>query len=110
MSRSAKKGPYIYERLIKKIQNMPAGNKTVIKTWARHSTISPEMVGHTFAVHNGKDFINVYVTEGMVGYRFGEFAPSTRFKSHGGKMAKDQAKGATAPVATPVAPAKNGKK
>ena len=92
---------------------MPAGNKTVIKTWARHSTISPEMVGYTFAVHNGKDFVNVYATESMVGYRFGEFAPSTRFKSHGGKMAKDQSKagaGGTAPAPAVAAPAEKGKK
>lgn len=92
MSRSAKKGPYVDERLLKKIVNMPAGTKTAIKTWARDSQIAPQMVGYTFGVHNGKDHIPVYVSENMVGHRLGEFAPTTKFKGHGGKMAKEQGK------------------
>ncbi len=90
MSRSLYKGPYVYERLLKKIEGKkPADIKTPIKTWARDSQISPEMVGFTFGVHNGKDHIPVLVTEEMVGHRFGEFAPSTKFYRHGGKMQKD---------------------
>lgn len=105
MSRSAKKGPFVDERLLKRIQDMPAGSKTVLKTWSRRSVISPEMVGHNFSVHNGRDFLPVYVTEGMVGCKLGEFAPSTKFKAHGGKIAKEQAKTANAVAAMPVASA-----
>lgn len=88
MSRSAKKGPYVYERLLKKISKLKVGDKTVIKTWARASTIAPEMVGFTFGVHNGKTFIEVLVKEEMVGHRFGEFALTRKFVKHGGKMQK----------------------
>lgn len=92
MSRSLKKGPYIDERLLKKI--LALGNdKKIIKTWARESSIAPEMVGHTIAVHNGKDHIPVFVSEDMVGHKLGEFAPTRKFRGHGGKMAKDQKKG-----------------
>lgn len=90
MSRSLKKGPFIEERLLKKIQS--AGNdKKPIKTWSRASTIFPEMVGLNFAVHNGKEFITVLVVEDMVGHKLGEFAPTRKFRRHGGKMAKEQA-------------------
>lgn len=89
MTRSLKKGPYVDERLIKKIQNKPAGDKSTIKTWSRASVISPEMVGFTFGVHNGKEFIQVFVTEEMVGYRLGEFSPTRKFHKHGGKMQKE---------------------
>ena len=86
MSRSIKKGPYVDHNLQKKIDTMNAsGKKTVIKTWSRRSTITPEFVGHTFAVHNGNKFIPVYVTEFMVGHKLGEFAPTRQFKGHSKK-------------------------
>lgn len=91
MSRSLKKGPYVDEKLLKKVQAL-GSDKKIIKTWARASAISPEMVGHTFAVHNGKDHISVFVTEDMVGHKLGEFSPTRKFRGHGGKMAKEQAK------------------
>ena len=92
MSRSLKKGIYVDPKLLKKVQMMEAsGLKKVIRTWARNSTIPPEFVGHTFGVHNGKTHISVFVTENMVGHRLGEFSPTRKFKSHGGKMAKAQA-------------------
>ncbi|NOQ68254.1 30S ribosomal protein S19 [Patescibacteria group bacterium] len=89
MSRSLKKGPYIDEKLMKKVSNLKAGDKTVIKTWARSSVISPEMVGFTFGVHNGKQHIEVFVTEDMVGHKLGEFSPTKKFVKHGGKMQKE---------------------
>jgi len=89
VSRSSKKGPYVDEKLLKKIERLDAtGQKKPIKTWARSSTISPEFVGHTFAVHNGKQHIPVFVTENMVGHKLGEFSPTRVFRSHGGKLAK----------------------
>ncbi len=90
MSRSLKKGPYIEPKLLIKIKKLPAGAKnTAIKTWARSSQISPEMIGYTFGVHNGRDFINVIVSEEMVGHRLGEFSPTRKFTRHGGKMQKE---------------------
>ncbi len=89
MARSSKKGPYIDERLLEKISKVKPGDKVIIKTWARASTISPEMVGLTFGVHNGKDHIQVFVTEEMVGHRLGEFSPTRKFVRHGGKMQKE---------------------
>jgi len=90
MSRSSKKGPYIDPKLMKKITNMNAsGQKKIIKTWARDSVIPPEYVGHTFAVHNGKQHIPVFITENMVGHKLGEFAHTRKFKGHGGKLAKE---------------------
>lgn len=91
MSRSLKKGPYINLRLQNKIKNLKPGDKTVFKVWDRACTITPEMVGFTIAVHNGKTHIPVYVVENMVGHRLGEFSPTRKFHSHGGKMAKAQA-------------------
>lgn len=88
MSRSLKKGPYVDERLLRKVANLKPGEKTIIKTWSRSSTISPEMVGYTFGVHNGKDFIPVFITEDMVGHKLGEFSPTRKFIKHGGKMQK----------------------
>ncbi|OPX30824.1 MAG: 30S ribosomal protein S19 [Candidatus Latescibacteria bacterium 4484_181] len=89
MGRSVKKGPYIDPKLLKKIQKLgQTGEKKVIKTWARRSTISPEFVGYTLAVHNGNKFIPVYITENMVGHKLGEFAPTRTFRSHGGKLAE----------------------
>ncbi len=89
MSRSSKKGPFLDPKLLKKIAVLEnAGSKKPIKTWSRKSAISPEFVGHTFAVHNGKQFIPVFVTENMVGHKLGEFSPTKIFRSHGGKLAK----------------------
>jgi len=87
MSRSSKKGPYVDPKLLKKI-TLLGEQKRVIKTWARNSDISPEFVGHTFAVHNGKQHIPVFVSENMVGHKLGEFAPTRKFKAHGGKKVK----------------------
>ena len=89
MSRSSKKGPYIDERLLEKISRLRVESKVVVKTWARDSTISPEMVGFTFGVHNGKEHVPVFVTEDMVGHRLGEFSPTRKFVRHGGKMQKE---------------------
>ncbi len=88
MSRSLKKGPYIDERLQRKVEAMDASDKTVLKAWARAATITPEMVGKTIAVHNGKVHVPVLITENMVGHKLGEFAPTRKFKGHGGKLAK----------------------
>ena len=85
MSRSLKKGPFIDQKLIKKIQSMnDDGKKKVIKTWSRRSIITPELVGHTLAVHNGNKFIPVFITENMVGHKLGEFAPTRIFRGHSG--------------------------
>lgn len=89
MTRSLKKGPYVYERLLKKIEGKNPKEAGVIKTWARDSMISPEMVGFTFGVHNGKTHVEVTASEDMVGHRFGEFAPSKKFVRHGGKIQKE---------------------
>ncbi len=96
MSRSLKKGPYIDPRVLKKVLAAKPGDK--IKTWSRACSISPEMVGHTFAVHNGRTFIDVYVSENMVGHKLGEFSPTRKFIGHGGKMAKEQAAAKAAPA------------
>lgn len=89
MARSLKKGPFIDHNIDKKIEDMnKSGKKSVVKTWARRSTIPPEFVGHTFAVHNGNKFIPVYVTENMVGHKLGEFAPTRTFKGHSGNNKK----------------------
>ena len=90
MGRSTVKGPYIDENLLKKITKMnEIGEKRVIKTWARNSVISPDFVGHTMAIHNGKKFISVYITENMVGHKLGEFAPTRFFKGHGSAHTKE---------------------
>ena len=84
MARSLKKGPFVDESLMKKVKAVnESGKKEVIKTWSRRSTIFPEFIGHTFAVHNGKEFIPVYVTEDMVGHKLGEFVPTRKYASHG---------------------------
>lgn len=90
MSRSLKKGPYINQRLVKRVLDLKPGDKTVLKVWDRACVIVPEMVGHTFGVHNGKVHTPVYVVENMVGHRLGEFSPTRKFVAHGGKMAKAQ--------------------
>ncbi len=114
MSRSLKKGPYINEKLLKKISALRPGDKTVIKTWDRACTIAPEMVGFKIGVHNGREHIVVDIIENMVGHKLGEFAPTRKFVVHGGRMAKEQQKGpegAAAPAAaTPAAPAPKEKK
>ena len=89
MARSLKKGPYVFERLLKKVEKLnETGQKEVIKTWSRRSTIYPAFIGHTFAVHNGKEFIPVYVTEDMVGHKLGEFALTRKFGGHGANKVK----------------------
>ena len=89
MARSLKKGPYIHFKLEKRVmENVEAGKKTVIKTWSRASMISPDFVGQTIAVHNGKTFVPVYVTENIVGHKLGEFAPTRVFRGHAGKKDK----------------------
>lgn len=90
MSRSLKKGPYINLRILKKVQALQPGDKTVLKVWDRACSIVPEMVGLTIGVHNGKQHVPVYIVENMVGHRLGEFAMTRKFVSHGGKMAKAQ--------------------
>ncbi len=103
MSRSLKKGPFVDDHLIKKVELLNRRfEKKVVKTWSRRSTIIPEMVGHTIAVHNGKKFIPVYITENMVGHKLGEFAPTRTFKGHSVRVAAERA-AAAAPV--PGAPA-----
>jgi len=89
MSRSLKKGPYVHPKLLKKISHRRSGDKTPIKTWSRDSVITPEMVGFVFAVHNGKNFINVEAREEMVGHYLGEFAPTRKFVKHGGRMQRE---------------------
>ncbi|RWZ79556.1 MAG: 30S ribosomal protein S19 [Candidatus Chaera renei] len=85
MSRSLKKGPFVDFKLARKIAALPEGDRTIIKTWARSSSITPEMVGRTIAVHNGKVHVPVYVSENMVGHKLGEFSPTRKFRKHGGK-------------------------
>jgi len=89
MPRSLKKGPYVDEKLMKKVKKTKPGTQTIIKTWSRACTICPEMVGYTFGVHDGRNFIPVLVTEEMVGHKLGEFAPTTKFGRHGGKMQRE---------------------
>jgi len=107
MTRSLKKGPYVYEKLLKKMEK--AKPDDVIKTWARDSQISPEMVGYTFGVHNGKDFVQVRIVEEMVGHRLGEFSPTRKFVRHGGKMQKEIETKAKETEATKTAPAAGNK-
>jgi small subunit ribosomal protein S19 len=126
MGRSVRKGPFVQERLLERVQVMNSRNeKRVVKTWSRASTIVPDFVGHTFAVHNGNKFIPVYVTENMVGHRFGEFAPTRLFRGHtavkaaaaaaagappAGPAPERKTPAAGAPAApAPAAPAKGGR-
>jgi len=93
MPRSVRKGPFIDEKLLLKVEGMNSrGEKVVVKTWSRSSTISPEFVGHTLAVHNGNKFVPVYITENMVGHKLGEFAPTRLFRGHGGRLADKRAR------------------
>lgn len=101
MSRSLKKGPFVDAKLLKKVKNLKSATAGVIKTWARRSQVSPEMVGFTFGVHNGKQHLEVLVSEEMVGHRLGEFSPTKKFVRHGGKMQKEmEAKKAEAEIAS----------
>ncbi len=93
MPRSVKKGPFIDEKLLLKVEGMNSrGERKVVKTWSRSSTISPEFVGHTMAVHNGNKFVPVYITENMVGHKLGEFSPTRLFRGHGGRLADKRAR------------------
>jgi len=104
MGRSVKKGPFVQEALAKKVEALNSKNeKRVVKTWSRASTVLPEFVGHTFAVHNGNKFVPVYVTENMVGHKLGEFAPTRLFRGHTGAKAADKKAPAPAPAAAPAA-------
>ena len=110
MSRSLKKGPYVDARLTARVMRLKPGEKTAIKTWSRASTITPEMVGFTIGVHNGKTHVAVFVTEEKVGHKLGEFSPTRKFVRHGGRMQKDleikaaeAAKAATEAAAAPAA-------
>jgi len=89
MARSLKKGPYVAQKLLKKIKDLKPGTKTIIKTWCRACTVTPEMVGFTFGVHNGKEHVPVYISEDMVGHKLGEFASTTKFGRHGGRMQRE---------------------
>ena len=117
MGRSVRKGPFVQERLLERVQVMNSRNeKRVVKTWSRASTIVPDFVGHTFAVHNGNKFIPVYVTENMVGHRFGEFAPTRLFRGHTAAKAAAAATAEAAPAprktpagGAPAAPAAGAK-
>ena len=99
MSRSIKKGPYVDPKLLKKVLASKPGSGRVIKTWARRSEISPEMVGYVFGVHNGRQFIEVSVNEDMIGHKLGEFAPTRKFIKHGGKLQKEAEAAANASAA-----------
>ena len=104
MSRSLKKGPYINERLLIKLQNLKAGDKTAVKTWDRAATITPEMVGYHIGIHDGRKHVDVLMIEDMVGHKLGEFALTRKFTRHGGKIARDQASSAKS-----ATPSKGGK-
>jgi len=106
MPRSLKKGPYVNAKLLKKLGLLKRGDKTVIKVWDRACTITPEMVGFTIGVHNGKIHVPVLIVENMVGHKLGEFSPTRRFVTHGGRMAKEQAQAAAAKAAEDVNKAK----
>lgn len=93
MSRSSKKGPYVDIKLLERVENMNRGNeKRVLRTWSRDSTVFPQMIGHTIAVHDGRRHVPVYITENMVGHKLGEFAPTRMFRGHGGKKADKRGK------------------
>ena len=107
MARSIRKGPFIDQHLISKVEAaIESKSKKPIKTWSRRSTIIPEMIGHTFAVHNGNKFIPVYVTENMVGHKLGEFAPTRTFYAHSGDRKAEAKETTGAPVAAPTAAAR----
>jgi len=94
MSRSLKKGPFVDPKLLKKIKNLKPGDKTIIKTWSRACTITPEMIGFTIGVYNGRKHLPVFINEDMVGHKLGEFSPTRKFVKHGGKIQKEQERAA----------------
>ncbi len=96
MARSLKKGPWVDPKLLKKISRLKSGDKTIVKTWSRDSTVIPEMVGFTIGVHNGKIHVPIFIVENMVGHKLGEFAPTRKFVRHGGKMQRELEAGAVA--------------
>ncbi len=102
MSRSLKKGPYLDENLIKKLAKIKKGDQTVVKTWARNSVISPEMVGFRIGIHNGREHIPVLIVEDMVGHKLGEFAPTRKFIKHGGRIAREEEQAEAQKVAQSV--------
>lgn len=104
MSRSLKKGPFIDAKLLEKAKNVKAGDKTIIKTWSRSSTIYPEMVSKRFAIHNGRDFIEVFITEDMVGHKLGEFSPTRKFVKHGGRQQREAEAAAASAASAAAAP------
>ena len=106
MARSLKKGPFVDQKLLEKIKKLKPRTKEIIRTWSRSCTIAPEMVGFTFGVHNGREFIPVKVTEDMVGHRLGEFSPTTKFSRHGGKMQRELEAKATTREAEKIKKAK----
>jgi len=106
MSRSSHKAPFVDPKLLKKFSKLKIGDKTVIKTWSRDSVISPEMVGFVLGIHNGKNHIEVFVKEEMVGHKLGEFAPTRKFVRHGGKMQRDLEAAAAMKATTPAPAAK----
>ena len=109
MARSVKKGPFVQPALVKKVEaHNAAGSKKVIKTWSRASTVLPDFVGHTFAVHNGNKFIPVYVTENMVGHKLGEFSPTRLFRGHTGTTKATDKKAGGVPTSPGAAPAASG--
>lgn len=105
MPRSLKKGPFIDQHLLSKVKDLKAGDRTIIKTWSRRSTVFPEMVGFRFGIHNGKEHVTILITEDMVGHKLGEFAPTRKFVRHGGQLQK-AVEGASAakPGAAPASP------
>lgn len=105
MSRSTKKGPFVDEKLVKKISNLKIGDKAVIKTWSRDTVITPQMIGFTIGVHNGKIHVPVFITEDMVGHKLGEFSPTRKFVRHGGRMQRELEAAAKAAEAAKTAPA-----
>jgi len=109
MARSLKKGPFVDERLLEKVKRLKSGNKTIINTWARAATITPEMVGFTFGVHNGRQHTPVFVSEDMVGHKLGEFAPTRKFTRHGGKIQREIEQKAAEVETTKVEAAKDNK-
>lgn len=104
MSRSLHKGPFTHPKLLKKIGRLKAGDRTVIKTWSRDSVITPEMVGFTIGVHNGRAHLPVFIVENMVGHKLGEFSPTRKFVRHGGKIQKEAEAAAAQASAKPAAP------
>ncbi len=109
MARSVKKGPFVQEALLKRVRAMnERSEKRVVKTWSRATTVTPEFVGHTFAVHNGNKFIPVYVTENMVGHKLGEFSPTRLFRGHSGKAVDKKASASAAPAPAPAPAARGG--